>query len=95
MIKMSSKKHRKKLKELKNSKKPIKMFLIDSDQVIGYLKRRPYEIVKRQEILENTNLHYKSLSSVSQTIKAINYYTDEHIITIKGKNGGYMYYEYQ
>lgn len=85
---MSSKKYRKKLKAHKTDKKPIKMFLIDSDQVIGYLKRKPYEIVKRQEILDNTNLHYKSLSSVSQTIKAINYYTEVHIITIKGKNGG-------
>ena len=92
---MSSKKHRKKLKAITNEKKPLKMYLIDSEQVISYLKKRPYEIVKRQEILDDTNLHNKSLSAVSQIIKAINHYTNEHIITIKGKNGGYMYYEQQ
>lgn len=95
MFCMSSKKHRKKLKEIKTEKKPNKMFLKDSEQVIGYLKRRPNEIVKRQEILDNTNLYYNSQSSISHTIKAINYYTDEYIHTIKGKNGGYMYYEQQ
>ena len=96
MIKMSSKKHRKKLKELKTEKKPSKMFLSDREQVLNYLKTKPYEIVKGQEILDNTNLTYNSIGSLSRTVKAINYYTNECIQTFKGgrgKNGGYMYYE--
>ena len=98
MIKMSSKKHRKKLKELKTEKKPSKMFLSDREQVLNYLKTKPYEIVKGQEILDNTNLTYNSIGSLSRTVKAINYYTNECIQTFKGgrgRNGGYMYYEHQ
>ena len=90
---MSSKKYRKKLKEQKNEKKPSKMFLKDSEQVINYLKTKPYEIVKGKEILDNTDLIYNSSGSLTQTIKSINYYTNNHIQTFKGKNGGYMYYE--
>lgn len=90
---MSSKKYRKKLKEQKNEKKPSKMFLKDREQLINYLKKRPYEIVKGQEILDNTNLSYNSIGSLSRTVKAINYYSDDYIQTFKGKNGGYMYYE--
>lgn len=93
MIKISSKKHRKKLKELKTEKKPSKMFLTDREQVLNYLKTKPYEIVKRQEILDNVNLTFNSIGSLSRTVKAINYYTDECIQTFKGRNGGYMYYE--
>ena len=89
---MSSKKQRKKLKDNYTNKKPIKMYLIDRKQVIDYLKTRPYELVKGQEILDNTNLYNSSIGSLCQTIKAINYYTDEHIQSFRGKNGGYMYY---
>ena len=89
---MSSKKYRKKLKEQKNEKKPSKMFLKDSEQVINYLKTRPYEIVKGQEILDNTDLIYNSSGSLTQTIKSINYYTNNYIQTFKGKNGGFMYH---
>ncbi len=89
---MSSKKHRKKLKEQYNNKKPIKMYLVDRERVLDYLKKRPYELVKGQEILDNTNLYNNSIGSLSRTVKAINYYTNEHIETIKGKGGGYIYY---
>lgn len=89
---MSSKKQRKKLKDNHTNKKPIKMYLIDRKQVIDYLKTRPYELVKSQEILDNTNLYNSSIGSLCQTIKAINYYTDEYIQSFRGKNGGFMYY---
>lgn len=89
---MASKKHRKKLKDKYANKKPIKMYLIDRERVLQYLKTRPYEMIKGQEIIDNTNLYNSSIGSLSQTIKAINYYTDEHIESFKGKNGGYMYY---
>ena len=89
---MSSKKHRKKLKALKTEKKPSKMFLADRDKVMNYLKTKPYEIVTSQEILDNCNLLHSSSGSLSRTVKATNYYTDECIQTFRGKNGGYMYY---
>lgn len=89
---MSSKKLRKTLKEQYTKKTPNKMYLVDREKVLNYLKSKPYEIVKGEEILENTNLYNSSQSSLSQTIKAINYYTDEHIETFRGYNGGYMYY---
>ena len=92
---MSSKKHREKLKSLKTEKKPSKMFLDDRETLLNYLKTRPYEIVSGQEILDNANLNFNSSGSLSRTVRAINYYTDEYIQAIKGKNGGYMYYEQQ
>ena len=89
---MSSKKYRKKLKEQYTIKKPSKMYLVDRERVLGYLKKRPYELVKGQEILDNTDLYNNSIASLSRTIKAINYYTHEHIESFKGKGGGYIYY---
>lgn len=89
---MSSKKYRKKLKEQYTIKKPSKMYLVDRERVLHYLKKRPYELVKGQEILDNTDLYNSSIGSLSRTIKAINYYTNEHIESFKGYNGGYIYY---
>ena len=89
---MSSKKYRKKLKEQYTIKKPSKMYLVDRESVLNYLKKRPYELVKGQEILDNTDLYNNSISSLSRTIKAINYYTNEHIESFRGKSGGYIYY---
>ena len=89
---MSSKKYRKKLKEQHTIKVPSEMYSVDRERVLNYLKKRPYEMVKGQEILDNTDLYNSSISSLSRTIKAINYYTNEHIESFKGYNGGYIYY---
>ena len=89
---MSSKKYRKKLKEQHSIKEPSKMYLVDRERVLNYIKKRPYEMVKGKEILDNTDLYNTSIGSLSQTIKAINYYTNEHIESFKGKDGGYIYY---
>lgn len=92
---MASKKKRKKLKEQynKKNKEPNKLFLRDRETVLNYFKNNPNRYIKNQEIMDNNNLSFSSQSSVSRTIKAINYYTDVNIYTKKGKNGGYIYYE--
>lgn len=91
---MSSKKKRKKLKEQYIIKEPNKMFLIDSKPIIEYFKNHPNKLISSYEIIDNTNLYNNSHSSVCNTIKAINYYTNFHITSkIGGYNGGgYIYY---
>ena len=91
---MSSKKKRKKLKEQYTIKEPNKMFLVDSEPVIDYFKKHPNKLISSYEIMNNTHLENDSQSSVSRTIKAINYYTNFKIESkIGGYNGGgYIYY---
>lgn len=90
---MTSKKYRKKLKEQydrKQPRMPSKVFLQDREEILNYLKTKQYELVSSTEIIANTNLNFPSQGSVSNTIKAINYYTDEYIEAKRGK--GYIYY---
>lgn len=87
---MTSKKKRKKLKEQYIIKEPNKMFLIDSEPVIEYFKKHPNKVISSNEIMNNTHLENNSQSSVSCTIKAINYYTNYHIES--KQFGGYIYH---
>lgn len=89
---MTSKKKRKKLKEQYTIKEPNKMFLVDSKPVIDYLKKHPNKLIPSHEIMSNIHLENDSQSSVSRTVKAINCYTNHHIETKSGKNGGYIYH---
>ena len=89
---MSSKKKRKKLKEQYTIKEPNKMYLIDSETVLNYFKNNPNRYITSYEIMNNTHLENDSQSSVSRTIKAINYYTNFNIESKIGGNGGYIYY---
>lgn len=91
---MSSKKQRKKLKQKYTKKIPNKMYLIDKEQVLDYLKSNPNRKISSYEIMANTNLFNDSQSSVSRTIQAINYYTDYNVQSIIGgvNGGGYIYY---
>lgn len=89
---MSSKKKRKKLKEQHTIKEPSKMYLVDSETVLNYFKTNPNRYITSNEIMNNIHLVNNTQSSVSRTIKAINYYTNYNINTKPARNGGYIYY---
>ena len=89
---MTSKKKRKKLKEQYIIKEPNEHFKKDGEKILNYLKNHPNELIKGKEIIKNNNLYYDTISGVSRTIKSINYYTNNNIITKSGYNGGYIYY---
>lgn len=89
---MTSKKHRKKLKQQYTKKIPNKMYLTDREQVLNYFKSRPFQLIKGEEIISNNNLEFDSTGGVSRTIKAIKYYNNVNIESFRGKNGGYIYY---
>lgn len=94
---MSSKKKRKKIKEQYNHKKsPSKLYNKDSykdrELILNYLKKHPNKFIKGPEIIANNQLYFDTIGGVSRTVNIINNYTNYHIETKKGRNGGYIYY---
>lgn len=95
---MSSKKQRKKLKQQYFNKKEQYIFhdynqvINDRELIMEYFKANPNIIIKSKDIMANINLYDNSQSSISRTIKMINNYSNVFINTIRGSNGGYVYY---
>lgn len=94
---MSSKKQRKKLKQQYDKKDKSIMFnrkerLSDRNEIINYFKHNLNRIITANELISHIKLNDDTRSSVSKNIKAINYYTDTNIKTVRGRFGGYIYY---
>ena len=97
---MSSKKHRKKLKDKYNNTKVYKptryfdkMFQQDSETVLNYLKEKPNTIVPSNEIIESCDLYFIGKTQLTKTIQKIREIYNVNITSKSGRNGGYMYYE--
>lgn len=97
---MSSKKHRKKLKEQynpRNKKKYYTPYLLtdeakhDRESILTYLKSNPNRTVSSTELMRNAYLLACSRSTISRNISYIKEYEDSHVITVSCR--GYMYVE--
>lgn len=95
---MSSKKHRKKLKEQYNPKKKKKSSYFqtneskeDRENILAYLKDNSNRIVTSMELMRYAYIQANSSSSISRNINYIKEFEDTHVTSIPHK--GYMYVE--
>ena len=97
---MSSKKHRKKLREQYNNPRDYKpvyhdvyKLKQDREAIINYLKERQNTYVTSDELVKNCNLNYGTKTEIHHSINYIRKYDNIAISTKRGRNGGYMYHE--
>lgn len=97
---MSSKKHRKKLKQqyynVKNynlSRDTENKLVHDMDTVYHYLKEKSNTYVNSDDIIKNCDLYFTNRTQISTIINHVIKCYNVVIVTKSGRNGGYMYYE--
>ena len=97
---MSSKKHRKKLKQQYNNPKTYKSSndyekkrLHDMGTIYNYLKQNQNTYVKISELMKNCDLYFCDKNAICALVKKIIQYYNAPIISKATRNGGYMYYE--
>ena len=101
MINMSSKKHRKKLKQQYNKNtynfKPkfnnSDKIQHNRDAIYKYLKERPNTYVTSDELVENCNFNNVNKTEIHYLINHVRRFYNIVINSKRGRNGGYMYYE--
>ena len=96
---MSSKKHRKKLRQQYYNLKDLKLsheenkLIHDRDAIYNYLKEKPYTHVTSDVLIENCDLYHTNKTQISTIIKHVIKCYNVVIDSKRGRKGGYMYYE--